>query len=405
MSGRVRSAHPVAVWSAVVSSIVLALGRVVLEVADPGVAGAGEPFGGGPALAVVDALIIGFFAAVGLVVARKQPTNPVGWVLCLIPVALGLLLVSNHAYDSLAARDPDGAAAQHVAWFASWVWIPFTLPALTVLPLYFPTGRLLTARWRAVPVLVAIAVPLLFLGTAFESGRMEDYDLENPYGATGALETPVLVAGIVGFALMVVATLAAATSLVLRFRRSRGEERQQLKWVSTAAVLFVLSFAAPTDEVAGDAGFGVLLLGLVLVETSVAIAMLRYRLYDIDLVINRALVYGSLTAILAVTYVGTVLLLQLALSGITEGSGLAVAASTLAVAALFRPALGRIQRVVDRRFFRSRYDAARTLEQFGSRLRHEVDLEALSGDLQAVVVETLRPATVSLWLRGHEVSR
>ncbi len=403
MSGRTRSAHPIAVWSAFLVAVACAVGRVVLAIVDPESGSAEDPLGGGVPLAVFDALIITLFATVGLVVARKRPTNPVGWVLCVIPPSLGVLLVSNRLYESLAADEPGGSAAGLVAWIASWIWIPFVMPALILFPLLFPTGRVLTPRWRVVLVAVAVAFPLLLIGTAFVPGRLKEYQFDNPFGAPGVLRTPVLIMGYVGFALMIACTLAAAASLILRFRRSRGEERQQLKWVTTAAAVFVLTFALPTDLVVGDeGGFVVILLGLSLVEVAVAIAMLRYRLYDIDLVINRALVYGSLTATLAGTYVGTVLLLQLALSGVTEGSGLAVAASTLAVAALFRPALGRIQRFVDRRFFRSRYDAARTLESFGARLRHEVDLAALSGDLQTVAAETMQPAHVSLWLRGGE---
>jgi hypothetical protein len=207
----------------------------------------------------------------------------------------------------------------------------------------------------------------------------------------------------VGFALMVSCTFAAAASLILRFRRSRGEERQQLKWVTAAAAVLVLTFALPTELVVSEqGGFVAILLGLSLMEVAVGIAMLRYRLYDVDLVINRALVYGSLTATLAGTYAGTVLLLQLALSGVTEGSGLAVAASTLAVAALFRPVRARIQRTVDRRFFRSRYDAALIVGGFAERLRDEVDLRTVGTDLLDAVHATVQPSHASLWLRSEK---
>jgi hypothetical protein len=245
---------------------------------------------------------------------------------------------------------------------------------------------------------------MLFIGVAFEPGRFEDYpEVVNPFGAAGGLEAPVELVGGLGFALMLLATAAAVTSLVVRFRRSHGEERQQLKWVTAAAALFVVTFTVPSERYLGEeGGFLMLFLGLLVVEIAVAIAMLRYRLYDIDVVINRALVYGSLSATLAGAYVGSVLLLQLLLSDLTQGSGLAVAASTLAVAALFRPVRSRILDVVDRRFFRSRYAAARTIEAFGTRLRDEVDLAALSADLQSVVAETMRPTHVSLWLRTQE---
>ena len=199
--------------------------------------------------------------------------------------------------------------------------------------------------------------------------------------------------------------------MLVRFRRSRGEERLQLKWFVLTIVL-VLTFVAAAGiaaEVAPAASganpveevcFYLALLGVAALPVASAAAILKYRLYDIDLVINRALVYGALTASLAGAYLGSVLLLQLALSPLTDESDLAVAGSTLAVAALFRPARGRIQALVDRRFYRRRYDAARTLESFGGRLRDEVDLDALGADLRAAVAETVQPAHISLWLRS-----
>jgi len=336
------------------------------------------------------------------VVSSRQPRNAVGWILCGIPLSLGLLILGSHVYWSLAFAHPGGSnAADFVAWVSSWIWIGAMVPALTLFPLLFPSGRPLTRRWRPVAWMGIAAIPLLFVGIAFAPGRFEDYPVENPLGATGGLEAPVQAIGGLGFALMAVAALASAASLVRRFRRSHGEERQQLKWVTAAAALLVVIFAFPTDMIAGaDAGFASLLLGLLIVAVAVAIALLRYRLYDIDVVINRALVYGALSATLAGMYLGSVLLLQLVLSGLTAGSGLAVAGSTLAVAALFQPARGRIQAGVDRRFFRRKYDAVRTLERFGARVRDQVDLDALGEELRAVVGETMQPTHVSLWLRA-----
>jgi hypothetical protein len=406
MTRPARSANPIATWAAFLVAIACAIGRVVLAVIDPDKGSAGDPFAGSAPVAVLDALTITLFATVGLVVARARPTNPVGWILCVIPPTLGVLLVSNALYESLAAHEAGGLGPELVAWIASWIWIPFVLSALILFPLLFPSGTVLTPRWRLVLVAVAVAFPLLFIGTAFEPGRLKGYPFDNPFGAPNVFRTPVLILGSVGFALTVVCMFAAALSLLLRFRRSRGEERLQLKWVTTAAAVLVLAFALPTELVVGEkGGFIAILLGLSLVEVAVGIAMLRYRLYDIDLVINRALVYGSLTATLAGTYVGTVLLLQLTLSGVTEGSELAVAASTLAVAGLFRPVRARIQRVVDRRFFRSRYDAALTVGAFGARLRDEVALTTLSTDLLHAVHTTVQPSHATLWLRSGDASR
>ena len=191
--------------------------------------------------------------------------------------------------------------------------------------------------------------------------------------------------------------------MVVRLRRSRGEERRQLKWVASAAALFAavcLVTAATVEQETGDVGQIAVLLAYSAIPVSAGYAILRHRLYDIDLVVNRALVYGTLTATLAGAYLGLVLLLGVALSPLTERSDLATALSTLAVAALFRPARSRVQALVDRRFYRRKYDAARTLERFGARLRAETDLDALPGELTGVVRETMQPAQVSLWLAG-----
>ncbi len=340
-------------------------------------------------------------ATVGLLVASRHPSNPVGWWFLGLAVVQGLAELSQ-AYGERAAQDglPAGEAAE---WVATWIWI-LTPALLTLVLLLFPDGRSPSRRWRIVPALAfagcALAIPGLALsaesGTEFAGG-------ENPL----AVQSPLIdVLFPLGMAVVMGALLASAASLFLRFRRARGVERQQLKWVVLAAGVvgavapFAVGFWAQTilAEVS-------LLFALAMIPIAAAIAILRYRLYDIDVVINRTLVYGALTATLALAYLGSVVLLQLALRPLTKESGLAIAASTLAVAALFRPARARIQQTVDRRFYRRKYDAARTLERFGARLRDEVDLDALGADLRAVVNDTMQPAHVSLWLRAPGDSR
>ena len=392
-----------AAWVLCGATVAIAGARIVLAITDPASSDSSSAPtvpGGGLPVAIFEGLTLAAIAIIGALVASRQPRNPTGWILSAIAFFLSLLIFSSHLFWTLALGDADpSGGALFVAWMG-WIWIPAMIPALTLFPLYFPSGRPPTPRWRWVQWVALASIATVFIGSAFAPGRLEEYPVENPVGAEGDLGTGLVVLGYVGFGGMLVAMVGAAASLVVRFRRSRDDERLQIKWVATAAVLFVAIFAFPTDDIVNDdAGFASLLVGLLIVAGAVAISILKYRLYDIDVVINRALVYGSVTATLAVVYVGSVLLLQLALSGLTEGSGLAVAASTLAVAALFRPVRGRIQNAVDRRFFRSRYDATQTLQAFGARLRDEVDLDALSTDLQAVVTETMRPAHVSLWLR------
>jgi hypothetical protein len=262
----------------------------------------------------------------------------------------------------------------------------------------FPTGRPLSRRWRALAWATVPVGAVLFFGTAFVPGPLDEYPaVVNPYG----IESPaVKVIGDAAFLALIPIALAAIASVVIRFRRAQGVERQQLKWVAAAAALLPVVFTgAGLASDAGELGYAMLLGGLLIVAVAVGIAMLRYRLYDLDLVINRTLVYGALTATLAGAYAGGVLLLQFVLQPVTQDSKLAVAGSTLAVAALFRPARARIQTWVDRRFYRSRYDATRTLTAFSTGLRDEVDLEALAGRLRSVVGATMHPAHVSLWLR------
>jgi len=264
----------------------------------------------------------------------------------------------------------------------------------TLLLLLFPDGRLPSPRWRPVAWLAAVGILGIGVGEAFAPGTLDNFPAENPFGLGGA-GGRIAEALAVCFALIAIAALASVASLVVRLRRSSGDERQQLKWLASGGV--VLALAGPASGAAGSAL--PIIIGQVAVAVAVGVGILKYRLYEIDVVINRTLVYGALTATLGVAYLGTVLLLQLTLNPLTDSNSLAVAASTLAVAALFRPARSRIQGAVDRRFYRRKYDAARTLEAFSARLRDEIDLDTLGAELREVVDETMQPTHVSVWLR------
>jgi len=288
------------------------------------------------------------------------------------------------------------------------VGVPPAFGLLGVALLLFPDGRLPSRRWRAALYVSAAGIAGSGVGYAFRSGPLDEpfEDTTNPFGIGGAFELMDALSGL-GWLLMAVGVGLAAIGMTGRLRRSTGTEHQQLKWIALAAsfagvvmLANVVSFAA---EVEGINGLRIVAVGaaFTLFPLTAGIAILRHRLYDIDLVIRRTLVYGLLTATLGVSYG----LLVLVIGQAVGQSDLAVAASTLAVAALFRPARGRIQSTVDRRFFRRRYDAARTLESFGGRLRDQIDLDAVGADLSSVVRETVQPAHVSLWLRAPKVGR
>jgi hypothetical protein len=345
------------------------------------------------------------FAAVGAVILLRRPQNPVGWLF----VGLGTLIAFSAfaqqfaVYAVIGRSSPltGGAAA---AWLQSWSILSSLTSGVGMLLLLFPDGRLLSRRWRRVAVGVGAGFALFAVGYLVDPGNLRSpfSSVDNPFGI-GDADAIASVLIPIGFLVSVLSILAAALSLVLRFRRAGGAEREQIKWLAFAGAALAVSIFVVIALDKSDTGRAIastfLVLALVGIPAAAGMAILRYRLYEIDVVINRTLVYGSLTALLAASYLGFVLLLELALRPLTGGSGLAVALSTLAVAALFRPARNRIQAIVDRRFYRHKYDAERTLAAFASRLRDEVDLDALRAELTAVVAETMQPAHVWLWLR------
>jgi hypothetical protein len=344
------------------------------------------------------------FAAVGALIASRHADNAIGWLFLGAAVSAGVgYLAGAYADHWLDTGDGPALVGKTAAAYSSVSWFPWILVPSTFLLLLFPDGHLLSRRWRPVAWCAAVGMALGFVTQWLLAGPLEDFpQVANPYG----VDSPVIdfLTG-VAVLLIVVGIAGSSASLILRFRRARGEQRQQMKWIAFAgavAGLCVMVFTVLYDVVGETVANSGIMLGVLCLPLAAGLAILRYRLYDIDVVINRTLVYGALTAILAAAYLGSVLLLQLLLNGITGDSGLAVAASTLGVAALVRPARARIQAVVDRRFFRRKYDAAQTLEEFSSRLRDQLDLGTLNTELSSVVHETLQPAHVSVWLRSAD---
>ena len=372
--------------------------------------------GAGAAGELAFVVLVFTFPMTGLLILRRQPRNTIGWLLQGIGLVWGLTgFADNYAtygllVDPGSLPGPDVVAALNEGTWAAAIGLMGTF-----LILLYPDGRLPSRRWRPVAWLSAVTIVMVTVAVDLLPGRLEESpipSMANPIAVESA--QPVLdVILVVFLPLLPMCILASAFGLVVRFRRSRGVEREQLKWLATAGALVAFLFlvtlmstlvtqtAMGGQEVPAWVGLlqAVSAPAFVLLPISIGIAILRHGLYEIDVIINRALVYGLLTAALVGVYLASVLLLQLALNPLTEQSDLAVAGSTLAVAALFRPARTRIQAAVDRRFYRSRYDAARTLDAFATRLRHELDLDAVGTNLRAAVHVTVQPAHVSLWLR------
>jgi hypothetical protein len=364
------------------------------------------PLGALPALV---AAILGF-STVGALVAVRLPRSPIGWLFLLLGAALSTVFFASGYADYALLADPGAwPGGEWAVWVLSWAYLLPLVSVPTLVFLLFPTGRAQSRAWAWVVRLSCAATLLAVTGIAFRPGPI-DYEppVPNPVGVGGPAGDAFALAATAGQVAALLMLVLAAGSLALRLRRSRGDERVQLKWFGYSATLVAVAFpvaaAGPSSGLVADLLWLCALLAFLSVPLATGLAILRHRLYDIDLVIRRTLVYGALTATLVATYLALVLAFQAVLP-VSDDSDLAVAASTLAVAALFRPLRDRIRAVVDRRFYRSRYDAALTLETFGARLRHQVDLEVLGGDLRGVVRDTMQPAHVSLWLRAPEVSR
>jgi MFS family permease len=344
------------------------------------------------------ALVTVSAAAVGAVLASRRPRHPVGWLLLGVGLALvGSLLVQSYVDYGLLARPGSLPAARYLAGF-SYSTVPIWLSCAGFVLLLTPTGTLPSPRWRWWARLAAAAPVVTVLGSAVQPDPLAPDYRGNPL-AIPALARVLVVPAVAGVVIVLVALLVGAGSLVWRFRRARGVERQQLRWLAYAAALaagLLLVALAAGVLAKDDVVFASLALGVALLPLATGAAILRYRLYDLDRIVSRTLAYGLLTVLLGGAYAGVVLGLGRLLG---RDSSLAVAGATLAVAAAFRPARRRVQHAVDRRFNRRRYDAARTIAAFSARLRQQVDLDTLTAELLGVVELTMQPTSASLWLR------
>jgi hypothetical protein len=371
-------------WGLSAVSVALAVGAVALAAAN----------GESPAELVANHHAIGIVTAIGLAVlgaliASRRPRNPIGWLMCLAALFLGVFSFTQQYAPLAVAESLPGVAL--ASWLASWTNLPGIAISITFVFLLFPDGRLPSPRWRPVGWLTAVATAV---PTAVLAARA--WPVRGPDLALRTFDHPAIAAAWnIGFVLALALSVVALAAVVVRFRRSVGMERQQIKWFAYGAMIGIplglpaeVPFWGPILELVQPP----------LLFAGIGIGMFRYRLYDVDRLLNRTLVYGLLTVSLAAGYAAAVLVGGRVVSG-GRGSSLVVAAATLAVAAAFQPARRRIQRAVDRRFNRRRYDAARTIEAFAVRLRQQVDPDALRAELLAVVDQTVEPTRASLWLR------
>jgi hypothetical protein len=405
-------------WSLAALSVAMFVASGVLYVLAEAAQAPGDWVTVGTVSETVTFLAFLAFPIVGALVASRRPENPIGWI-CLADGLLWMLLSVSDGYSVYGVARPGSVPFPVAVGTLSnqWLWVP-TVGLLGIyLILLFPDGKLPSRRWRPLAWFSGVVIVVLSVAGGLAPGPLENQGrIRNPFGieALPWLQDAVYLI----LPLLPLCIFASAVSMVLRYRRSRGEVRQQIKWVAFVASLSGLSYLIPmifasvvllrSDDSLppfpwwAEVFFTVAVLGFAGVPVAIGFAVLKYRLYDIDVVINRTLVYGSLTAMLVALYFGCVATTQTilrALTGQTEQPQLAVVISTLVIAALFNPLRRHVQSFIDRRFYRRKYDARNTLETFSARLRDETDLETLNNDLAGVIRETMQPAHVSLWLR------
>ena len=377
----------------------------------------------GELLGFVPFLAFVAFPLVGALIASRHPRNPIGWI-CLVAGLLWMLILVSQAYSAYGLTKPGSIpfpVTIHALLYA-WLWVPTVGLIGIYLLLLFPDGRLPSRRWRVLAWLAGAVIAVESAAVFLTPGPLQELrGARNPFGLEDHPWVEGL--GLIVLPLLPLCIVASAVSLVLRFRRSTGVVREQIKWIAFAAsfmgllylgilgtglIIHLISASQTPSDLGSQSFWGALLENVMVlsfagVPVAIALAVLKYRLYEIDIIINRTLVYGSLTLMLALLYFGGVTATQAlftVLTGQEEQPQLAIVISTLVIAALFTPLRRRIQSFIDRRFYRSKYDARKTLEAFSAQLRDETDLDALSSDLVGVVRETMQPAHVSLWLRS-----
>ncbi|MDP9343070.1 MAG: hypothetical protein M3Q23_13480 [Actinomycetota bacterium] len=393
MTDRTRVRLGVAVWAVSIAMVLAAFGLLFVAV---------------NSVAYIGAITL-MFSTVGVLVVRAQPRNRIGWVLLAIGGCYAYLVFSAEYGTAAVAHHWPLPADRELLWAGLWSWAPALGMTATFLFLLFPDGHLPSGRWRWVGWLSGLAIsaatagyaagaaPIVFRASPRQFADMARHRLPNLQA--GPVPQAVFEIGVLVGAVCMVASVVAT---VVRLRRSTGREHQQLQWFTYGAIALAAGLAGSFGQSALVSAL-VPAFGFTWFTVCVAVAMLRYRLYDIDRIVNRTLVYGAVTALLAAVYAG----LAVGLGSVvgSNQNSLVIAGSTLVVAALFRPVRGRIQGFIDRRFYRRKYDAVRTLEAFTSRLRDEVDMEELREHLLGVVAETMQPDHASLWLRVSETAR